>query len=204
MLPDPLPGDSAAPVAGPATDVARHPGPDPGPGRSVGWSGVVGSHLGRRGGQSRSAGDLAALPDVAGAQRGGDHGVGGGLNAINVFPVADSDTGTNLQQTLAGIIAHLSGEAAEDDWTTELLAPMAAPRRPREPSPADLVVRAAVLSAHGNSGAIVAEMIISLSRALERSGLIVPTEPERGWPRCSRLVAVAGRGPSRARSQGRS
>ena len=44
-----------------------------------------------------------------------------GLNAINVFPVADSDTGTNLQQTLTGIIAHLSGEAVDDDWTTELV-----------------------------------------------------------------------------------
>ena len=44
------------------------------------------------------------------------------LNAINVFPVADSDTGTNLQQTLTGIIAHLSGEAVDDDWTAELVA----------------------------------------------------------------------------------
>ena len=103
------------------------------------------------------------------------------LNAINVFPVADSDTGTNLQQTLTGIIGHLSGEAADDDWTTD------------EPSPADLVVRAAVLSAHGNSGAIVAEMIISLSRALERSGLIVPSEPERGLAQVLKTVAVAGR-----------
>ena len=50
-----------------------------------------------------------------------------GLNAINVFPVADSDTGTNLQQTLTGIIAHLSGEAVDDDWTSELVAGGAAP-----------------------------------------------------------------------------
>ena len=50
-----------------------------------------------------------------------------------------------------------------------------------------------MLSAHGNSGAIVAEMIISLSRALERSGLIVMTEPERGLARVLRTVAVAGR-----------
>ena len=55
------------------------------------------------------------------------------------------------------------------------------------------MVRAAVLSAHGNSGAIVAEMIISLSRALERSGLIVPTEPERGLAQVLKTVAVAGR-----------
>ncbi|HEY5787476.1 MAG TPA: DAK2 domain-containing protein, partial [Microlunatus sp.] len=116
-----------------------------------------------------------------------------GLNAINVFPVADSDTGTNLQQTLTGIIAHLGGEAVDDDWTSELVAPQVATDGGHEPSPADLVVRAAVLSAHGNSGAIVAEMIISLSRALERSGLIVLSEPERGLARVLRTVAVAGR-----------
>ena len=115
------------------------------------------------------------------------------LNAINVFPVADSDTGTNLQQTLTGIIAHLGGEAVDDDWTSEVAVPRGDPGGDDEPSPADLVVRAAVLSAHGNSGAIVAEMIISLSRALERSGLIVPNEPERGLAQVLRTVAVAGR-----------
>ncbi len=62
-----------------------------------------------------------------------------------------------------------------------------------EAGPADLVVRAAVLSAHGNSGAIVAEMIISLSRALERSGLIVVSRPERGLAQVLRTVATAGR-----------
>ncbi len=36
-----------------------------------------------------------------------------GLDAINVFPVPDSDTGTNLQQTLTGITSYLGGEVAE-------------------------------------------------------------------------------------------
>lgn len=119
-----------------------------------------------------------------------------GLNAINVFPIADSDTGSNLQQTLTGIIAHLSGETEADDWAADLAAGQDADRVPalgEEPTPADLVVRAAVLSAHGNSGAIVAEMIISLSRALERSALILPAEPERGLALVLRTVAVAGR-----------
>ncbi|HEU5486095.1 MAG TPA: DAK2 domain-containing protein, partial [Microlunatus sp.] len=114
------------------------------------------------------------------------------LNAINVFPVADSDTGTNLQQTLTGIMAHLDGTSGAEDWTADLV-PVDGRSSGAEPSPADLVVRAAVLSAHGNSGAIVAEMIISLSRALERSGLIVPTRPERGLAQVLRTVAVAGR-----------
>lgn len=114
------------------------------------------------------------------------------LNAINVFPVPDSDTGTNLQQTLTGIMAHLSGETTDEDWATDALGADTPPPA-EEPSPADLVVRAAVLSAHGNSGAIVAEMIISLSRSLERSGLIVPSRPERGLAQVLKIVAVAGR-----------
>lgn len=106
-----------------------------------------------------------------------------GLDAINVFPVPDSDTGTNLQQTLTGITTYLDGEVAADEWA----------ETQDELSPADVVVRAAVLSAHGNSGAIVAEMIISLSRALERSGLIVPVKPERGLAEVLKIVALAGR-----------
>jgi DAK2 domain fusion protein YloV len=115
------------------------------------------------------------------------------LNAINVFPVADSDTGTNLEQTLAGIIAYLRGESGDDDgWLPAAGTDDTVGADDRAGS-ADLVVRAAVLSAHGNSGAIVAEMIISLSRALERSALIVPVEPERGLAQVLRTVAVAGR-----------
>lgn len=106
-----------------------------------------------------------------------------GLDAINVFPVPDSDTGTNLQQTLTGITSYLGGEVAEDAWAESQ----------DDLSPADVVVRAAVLSAHGNSGAIVAEMIISLSRALERSGPVVPVKPARGLADVLKIVALAGR-----------
>lgn len=116
-----------------------------------------------------------------------------GLNAINVFPVADSDTGTNLRLTLDGIIDRLSGEAEAEE-----VRAVGVDASGTEPAgPADLLVRAAVLSAHGNSGAIVAEMIISLGRALERSALVLPPElgadPERGLATVLRTVAAAGR-----------
>ncbi len=70
------------------------------------------------------------------------------LNQLNVFPISDSDTGTNVQLTLHGILASLpaSGPAGVADLT-----------------------QAAVLSAHGNSGAILAEMLISVSRRSGRS-----------------------------------
>jgi uncharacterized protein len=68
------------------------------------------------------------------------------LNAINVFPVPDADTGSNLKLTLTGI-----SEAVPN----------------LEQASLDVAVQAAILSAHGNSGAIVAEMFVSVCRTLE-------------------------------------
>lgn len=70
------------------------------------------------------------------------------LNSLNVFPVFDSDTGSNLRLTLDGISR-------------------AVPRFDRDSL--DQVVHAAIRSAHGNSGAILAEMVTSICRGLQRS-----------------------------------
>lgn len=74
------------------------------------------------------------------------------LNAMNVFPVSDADTGSNLKLTLAGIVQAVP----EAGRTSHLEAPQL-----------DALVQAAILSAHGNSGAIVAEMFTSVCRSLE-------------------------------------
>ncbi len=68
------------------------------------------------------------------------------LNAINVFPVPDADTGSNLKLTMTGI-----SQAVPKLEQTSL----------------DAAVQAAILCAHGNSGAIVAEMFVSVCRTLE-------------------------------------
>ena len=70
------------------------------------------------------------------------------LNAMNVFPISDADTGSNLELTIGGIASSVTRfqRASLDD-----------------------VVQAAILSAHGNSGAIVAEMFTSVCRALART-----------------------------------
>ena len=95
------------------------------------------------------------------------------LNAMNVFPVADADTGSNLKLTMTGIA-------------------QAVPNL--EQSSLDAAVQAAILCAHGNSGAIVAEMFVSVCRAMERdlpslqslpSGTLVAT--------LLRIAAVAAR-----------
>jgi uncharacterized protein len=70
------------------------------------------------------------------------------LNDMNVFPISDADTGSNLKLTIGGIASSVTRfqRASLDD-----------------------VVQAAILSAHGNSGAIVAEMFTSVCRTLARS-----------------------------------
>ncbi|MET1005134.1 MAG: DAK2 domain-containing protein [Propionibacteriaceae bacterium] len=70
------------------------------------------------------------------------------LNTLNVFPVSDADTGSNLQLTLRGIASAVPSFDADN---------------------LDTVVQAAILSAHGNSGAILAEMVTSVCRALQHA-----------------------------------
>ena len=84
------------------------------------------------------------------------------LDAMNVFPVSDSDTGSNLELTLSGI-----AEALPDLDTSSLddSPPTGSADRRQQ---LDALMSAAILSAHGNSGAIVAEMINSVCRAFER------------------------------------
>ncbi|MPQ97296.1 DAK2 domain-containing protein [Modestobacter sp. I12A-02628] len=69
------------------------------------------------------------------------------LDALNVFPVPDGDTGTNLLLTLrAGIAAVADADPGEPAWTA--------------------LARGAVLGAHGNSGAILSQLLSGLAAAL--------------------------------------
>jgi DAK2 domain fusion protein YloV len=73
----------------------------------------------------------------------------GRINALNVYPVPDGDTGTNLQKTMEGIVAELDRSAAA---TTAQLA-------------AD-VQRAATMEAKGNSGVILSTIVRGMARVL--------------------------------------
>ena len=79
------------------------------------------------------------------------------VNAINVYPVPDGDTGTNMLLTLrAGLAA---GEAGGAPSEIGLLA--------------ERIARGALLGARGNSGVILSQMIRGLSEAL--TGLVDAT-----------------------------
>ncbi len=68
------------------------------------------------------------------------------LNKINVFPVADSDTGTNMAGTIAAVIHGLS---ASSDRSVSVTTRVAAD--------------AAIMGARGNSGAILAQFFHGLA-----------------------------------------
>jgi uncharacterized protein len=95
------------------------------------------------------------------------------LNVMNVFPVPDADTGSNLKLTMTGIARAVPNV---------------------EQASLDTAVQAAVLCAHGNSGAIVAEMFVSVCRALEHDLPGLQTLPPGTMvATLLRLAAVAAR-----------
>ncbi len=87
--------------------------------------------------------EQALLAGIANVFRQRDH-----INAINVFPVADSDTGTNLVFTLASVRRAIEGRPARN--LPELLRGVA---------------DAALDGARGNSGAIMAQYFQGLSES---------------------------------------
>lgn len=78
------------------------------------------------------------------------------LNAINVFPVPDGDTGSNLASMMTSIIEHSKlGENSEDTIQS--------------------IVDAAIVGARGNSGIIFAEYIYGFSLALKEDAIDTDT-----------------------------
>src|ERR671916_1362013 len=69
------------------------------------------------------------------------------VNDLNVFPVADGDTGDNMAMTMRAVLAELdriNGQMVDDIGRDELVA---------------AVARAALLGARGNSGVILSQIV---------------------------------------------
>jgi len=72
------------------------------------------------------------------------------LNALNVFPVADGDTGTNMAKTIEGGLAELSSDQVESIGTMS-----------------KIFARGILLSARGNSGVILSQIFAGINEKLE-------------------------------------
>src|SRR5262245_56457225 len=87
------------------------------------------------------------------------------VNDLNVFPVADGDTGDNMALTLRAVseeLDHLDGQLVDEIGRTELVNALA---------------RAALMGARGNSGVILSQIVRGAAEELaSRPGeLIDPT-----------------------------
>ena len=71
------------------------------------------------------------------------------LNALNVFPVPDGDTGTNMTLTMRSIASDMAENASES-----------------VPATSEAMARAALLGARGNSGLIMAQLFRGLRDAM--------------------------------------
>ncbi|HEY8530991.1 MAG TPA: DAK2 domain-containing protein, partial [Limnochorda sp.] len=81
------------------------------------------------------------------------------VNALNVFPVPDGDTGTNMLLTLQAALTEMD-RVPEDD--------------PRQVARA--MARGALMGARGNSGVILSQILRGFAKALEAPG---PLGPQR-------------------------
>jgi len=88
------------------------------------------------------------------------------VNDLNVFPVADGDTGDNMALTLRAVLDELDRLVAEEqDRTIDEIG--------REEI-VDAVARAALLGARGNSGVILSQLIRGAAEELvSRPGELV-------------------------------
>ncbi|KQY47550.1 DAK2 domain-containing protein [Cellulomonas sp. Root137] len=112
--------------------------------------------------------EAAAVREWAHAARSALDAARDRIDAVNVFPVADSDTGTNVLLTVAG------GADAVG------LVPVGASAQ----DVARAFGRGALLSARGNSGVIVSQYLTGFARALSAHA---------GAPEVARCLGVAGR-----------
>ncbi|TMK23554.1 MAG: DAK2 domain-containing protein [Actinobacteria bacterium] len=88
------------------------------------------------------------------------------VNELNVFPVADGDTGDNMALTLRAVLEELDRlQASDDDRTIDEIG--------REEI-VDSVARAALLGARGNSGVILSQLIRGAAEELvSRPGQLI-------------------------------
>jgi DAK2 domain fusion protein YloV len=96
------------------------------------------------------------------------------LNRLNVFPVPDGDTGTNMSLTLRGA-ADAARQAAPT--SVEIVARAAA--------------RGALMAARGNSGVILSQLIRGFSHALQGCHLLGPQELARALEEGARAARAA-------------
>ncbi len=95
--------------------------------------------------------DVHALRDVITTFRNTVRKHADWLNRLNVYPVPDGDTGTNMARTLDAVVAEMEGAAAEDLDAT-----------------CDAISHGSLMGARGNSGVILSQILRGLATTMKQ------------------------------------
>jgi len=115
----------------------------------------------------------------------------GEVNDLNVFPVADGDTGDNMVLTLRAVLAELDRLGTPESRTIDEIG--------REEI-VDSVARAALLGARGNSGVILSQLIRGAAEELvSRPGelvdpVLIGAAMAASWASSSASAPILGSG----------
>lgn len=98
------------------------------------------------------------------------------VNALNVYPVPDSDTGTNMSMTMSRVVKELE----------------ALPRSASREEVYQTVVRGAMMGGKGNSGVILSNLIQGICQASEKCtrrdsetlAIILAAAAQKAWKQC--------------------
>ncbi|MDV7222924.1 DAK2 domain-containing protein, partial [Streptomyces prunicolor] len=92
------------------------------------------------------------------------------IDAINVYPVADGDTGTNLYLTMESAAAAVEAVFDGHGTLTERKPPLA--------DAAQAMAHGALIGARGNSGTILAQLLRGMAQVLAADGETAHTDGE--------------------------
>ncbi len=82
-----------------------------------------------------------------------------GIDQLNVYPIPDGDTGTNMSLTVQSVLSELTTAAGDDMRTI-----------------AQAVSKGAILGARGNSGAILAQALRGIAESVKEKSAIGPSD----------------------------
>jgi uncharacterized protein len=123
--------------------------------------------------------DTRALRDVITTYRDTVREHAGGLNRLNVYPVPDGDTGTNMARTLDAVVAEMETAPADDLSAT-----------------CDAISHGSLMGARGNSGVILSQILRGLASTLKPSN--IKQTAELGGHKVAEALTAASNGAYQA------
>ena len=101
------------------------------------------------------------------------------IDSLNVFPVPDGDTGTNMALTVVSVLEHVESSAAADAAATDSAA--------TDSATSDLSVlcqaisHGSLMGARGNSGVILSQILRGLCQSFQAHGRVDAASLANGW-----------------------